>query len=74
MNKLIWKREVPKTVGWYWFRNSNKKIVGFNIEILKVRIYGGDKLAVGNCVIEGCPFYEKGEWAGPIEMPDEEEK
>jgi hypothetical protein len=71
MNSNIWKKGLPTEAGFYWFRNTDPKRHDGTPIVLKVRNYAGS-LAVDNCIIEGCTMYEKGEWAGPIPLPQEQ--
>jgi hypothetical protein len=67
--RLQWKHGLPTEVGWYWFRNTKRKYESAGPDVVYVRDYVGI-LSVGNCGIKGCTFFESGEWAGPILLPE----
>ena len=66
---MKWKQGLPTKTGWYWYRNLNR-LDETKPVILQVRTYVGE-LAIGNTTLKGWPSKEKGEWAGPIDEPEE---
>ena len=67
--KLQWTKELPKIEGAYWFRNLD---VFFSspATVIMIRVVGNE-LLMDNCEITKSQFYTSGEWAGPIEIPEE---
>ena len=66
---MNWTKEIPKIEGGYWFRNLDA-FWNAPATVLMVRM-AGDELVVDNCAIDKSNFYCKGEWAGPIPLPEE---
>ena len=67
---MKWTKEIPKVVGHYWYRDLNSRHDKEPI-VLHVRDYV-IKLAIHNSFLEGSSYAKKGEWAGPIDLPEEE--
>lgn len=68
---MIWTHEKPTQPGWYWWRNTGLSVVG-RTQVCKVSIYKGKYRAM---FIDGeRPLVADlaGEWAGPIEEPEEQ--
>lgn len=66
---MNWKKGLPTTPGYYWFRNR-KSLNDRAPRIELVRSYAGD-LAIGNSILKDWELMETGEWAGPIALPEE---
>ena len=70
MNDLVYRKQLPTEVGWYWLLSPND-----DPHIVYVREYAGN-LAIGNYSIVGWPRMVAALWAGPIPeplMPQEKE-
>lgn len=69
MKKLIYRKELPTTVGWYWVRWDSQDNWGeTSDEVVFVRQYGKD-LAIHNTPIAESPRCARAMWAGPIPHP-----
>jgi hypothetical protein len=66
MKNLVYQKQLPSKVGWYWKRNplDEREIAP---EIVYVRDYAGS-LAIGNNTLDGWKGWKDCEWAGPIPM------
>ncbi len=65
---MIWTKQTPTEVGWYWKREPLRKY-GYP-EIVCIRDYAGE-LALGNSPLSGWKGVADYEWAGPIPLPFE---
>lgn len=71
MRELVWTREPPERVGWYWLRNEtilsgDQLNVASVVEITEKRLS-----ALGHRDFVARRF-EEAEWAGPIPEPKED--
>lgn len=64
---LVWNKDIPSQVGWYWKRDPSDRRHG-NPVVIQIRDYAGD-LAIDNTILEGWESLKQYEWAGPIALP-----
>ena len=66
MAELQWTKSKPSEAGWYWYRGQSQEEDPFIVQVDEVGQFqwpdGGFQEAT----------LTKGEWAGPIEEPEEE--
>jgi len=70
---IEWKKELPSSSGWYWFRYPNEerfKNHSHEPVVVQIRTYG-NRLVMGNTPITDHPAFTVAEWAGPIPLPEE---
>lgn len=77
-SRLVWKRERPKTPGYYWFRDDrsayplvvnvrqdwSEKSIPLVVQEYRPENRGVEYLASA--------IYDGAQWAGPLETPDEQ--
>ncbi len=67
---MIWTREKPTQPGWYWYRTLHHGKPTF-VDMVRVYPYG-DTFLVRSMEFAGTFIKDfTGEWAGPIEEPEE---
>jgi hypothetical protein len=68
MAELVWTHTRPDNAGWYWHR----EMPSCEIEVVEVRVWDSVPYQRSAFSYGFLPLkYERGEWAGPIEMPRE---
>ena len=67
---MLWKKEVPKELGWFWMRSSNATFPTPIIVFVEVININGPTFRFVGCneTVAFDPWTDM-EWAGPIPVP-----
>ncbi len=66
MTPLKWTKNKPTEAGWYWYRGQTHEEDPFIVQVDEVGQFQWPDGAFQEVTLT------KGEWAGPIEEPEEE--
>jgi hypothetical protein len=65
MTGYLWTKTKPSAAGWYWFRGSANEADPFIVQVDEVGHFRWPDGGFQEVTLA------KGEWAGPIQLPEE---